>query len=90
MEKTKYPATLGVQEDKTFHFLGNLAVVLVATLALAEGWGTLVGILAAIGLSLGKEAYDAKYGTGWSWPDLIADAFGIAAGAIAVAMAMVW
>jgi len=86
----KYEATLQVQDDKLFHFLTTFGIVAVATLLLAEGWGTLIGIGVALGLSFGKEAYDLKYGTGWSWADLYADGFGIAVGAIGAAWAMVW
>ena len=86
----KFEATLlGVQEDKCFHFIANLLMVVVATLLFAEGWGTLIGIGLAAGLSVGKELYDEKYGTGWSWADLMADALGIVAGAIGAAW-MVW
>lgn len=86
----KYEATLQVQSDKLYHFLGSAAIVALATLLLVEGWGTLIGIGLAAGLSVGKEFYDEKYGTGWSWNDLYADALGISIGAIGAAWAMVW
>ena len=86
----KYEATLQVQDDKLFHFTGCMGIVMVCTLLLSEGWGTLIGIGVALGLSFGKEAYDEKYGTGWSWNDLYADGFGIAVGAIGAAWAVVW
>mgnify|MGYP001611605070 CR=1 FL=1 len=84
----RFEARLDVQEDKWFHLAGAMGIVFIGILAIPGAMGFLVGLGAAILASVGKEAYDLKYGTGWSWADLAADAIGIVI-ALAVGAAVI-
>lgn len=80
MAGKKHETTLQVQDDKLYHMCGAMGIVFVGVLALQGVAGILLGIVGAVSLGLGKEWYDLKYGTGWSWTDLAADALGVLVG----------
>jgi len=60
-------------QDKLLHFAVCILLMLLA--------GTVLSLPAAIivtaAVGVGKEIYDAYYGTGWSNGDLVADAIGV-------------
>lgn len=80
--------------DKAAHFLGCLACTWAMAAGLhkllpeAPLWSCRAsGAMLAMAFGVGKEVFDARkdsqgkpLGTGWSWPDLAADALGILVG----------
>ncbi len=61
--------------DKALHFLWAFFITCISVAIF--GW---LGLIIPIVASLGKEAYDQYFGTGWDWYDLIADGVGITLG----------
>jgi len=60
------------QEDKAQHIICAFLAVVVLQPLIGSAWGA----AAAFAAGLGKEAWDAGYGTGFCWYDVLANAAG--------------
>lgn len=64
-------------KDKILHLICCFIIVVIFGLML----NPISGIVIALMIALGKEAYDMKSdGTGWNWVDILADLGGIILG----------
>ena len=89
---------IGIRGDYILHFgvcsLSTSIIGTISFLVVNHFFGyvpaliaSLFGAVFALGLSLGKETGDKNNpDSGWSWSDLIADAFGILVGLILLAL----
>ena len=62
--------------DKIYHAISCLVITLITALFL-NWW---IGLILAVLAGILKEVYDAKWGTGWDWYDILADMLGVVLG----------
>lgn len=65
------------EEDKRLHFVWSFWLTVAGHLVWPPGLAVAVSLL----LGVGKELWDERYGSGFCWLDLVANALGIALGA---------